>query len=207
MLFLAISIFTLNIILWVVLLIRFKNLFSTDKIIENTREKVNRIIKDVDTATDRNTYLTKEMQRRLEKAVQDAETRMELFNQATERLRDMIAEADRINKGSVPAAKVKYVESEIEMEPERVREPEVVSVKAPKKQTKQETLTKPSYSDMPPVISKIYQDKATSEKIQEIQNDKSFLVQKKLDQGMTPEEIAASLNCSITEIQFIIDML
>ena len=205
MLFLAISIFTLNIILWVVLLIRFKNLFSTDKIIENTREKVNRIIKDVDTATDRNTYLTKEMQRRLEKAVQDAQTRMELFNQATERLRDMIAEADRINKGNVPAAKVKYVEPEIEMEPERVREPE--PVKPAKKQIKQETLTKPSYSDMPLVISKIYQDKATSEKIQEIQNDKSFLVQKKLDQGMTPEEIAASLNCSITEIQFIIDML
>ena len=42
---------------------------------------------------------------------------------------------------------------------------------------------------------------------EEIKKNLPHIVRKKLDEGMTPEEIAANLNCSITEIQFIIDMM
>ena len=99
MTFFVISVLFVNIILWAIMLIRFKRLFSTDKIVEKTEQQLNHLIKEIDMAADRDTYLAKETSKRIKNQIEEAEQKMELFNQATNRLRDMVAEADKINKG------------------------------------------------------------------------------------------------------------
>lgn len=211
MLFFVISVLTLNIILWLVFLIRFKKLFSTDQIVEDTREKVNKIIKEVDTATDRNVYLSKEMTKRLQNLIDEAENRMELFKEATQRLRNMIAEADRINRGT----KVTYTEKpdpeaayELTLDSQKNSQPSLFeSTKSIQKNETNLTPDGAAYHEIPLIITKVYDEKKEEKTTISENSDVSHQVRKLLDQGMNAQEIAANLNCSITEVQFIIDML
>lgn len=88
----------INIILWIIFLVRFKKLFSTDKIIDKTTLKMNRLVSEIDKATDRNLYLTKETSNNIKQLLDDADKKMELFKEANQRLRDMIAEAEKITQ-------------------------------------------------------------------------------------------------------------
>ena len=94
----VISVCAVNLILWIIFLIRFKKIFSTDSIIEKTREQMNKFISDIDSATDRDVYLSGEASKRIQKLLDEEDKKLEMFNEASSRLRDMIAEADRINK-------------------------------------------------------------------------------------------------------------
>lgn len=91
----VLSVLALNIILWGVLLIRFKKLFSTDDIIADARNKMNRMQADIDSAADRDIYLSNEALKRLKKQVEDAEKTMEEFRAATERLHILIGQAEK----------------------------------------------------------------------------------------------------------------
>ena len=88
----------INIILWVIFLVKFKKLFSTDKIIDTTTEKMNRLVRDIDNATDRDLSLTRESEKRIRELLSEAEKNMELFREAGQRLREMIAEAERLTR-------------------------------------------------------------------------------------------------------------
>jgi methyl-accepting chemotaxis protein len=88
----------INIGLWLVFLLRFKRLFSTDKIIEKTKTRINEIEKQINTVTDRNLYIAKETTKNIETMLNDVDRKMELFREATQRLRSMIREADKINR-------------------------------------------------------------------------------------------------------------
>lgn len=94
----VISVCAVNLLLWIIFLIRFKKIFSTDSIIDKTREQMNKFISDIDKATDRDVFLSGEAAKRIQKLLDEEEQKLEMFNQASSRLRDMIAEADRINK-------------------------------------------------------------------------------------------------------------
>ena len=220
MTFFVISVLTLNIILWVVLLIRFKKLFSTDNIIEKTQSKLEHLIREIDTAADRDTYLAKETTKRIQTMIDDAELKMELFREATQRLRDMIAEADRINKGRGMVEKI-AVKNQID--PDAAYEVKL-SDKKPEQgnlfEQQNDTYSKPiqknetnvmpdgaAYHEIPLIITKVYDEKPAKMTPEEIKKNLSNLVRKKFEEGMTPEEIAANLNCSITEVQFIIDLM
>ena len=219
MTFFVISVLTLNIILWIVLLIRFKKLFSTDQIIENTRETINRFIKDVDSATARNTYLTKEMQKRLEKLLEDADARMEMFKEAANRLRDMIAQADRINKGKTYTLNPELTKPKVD--PEAAYELNIKSEQGslfdqtdttePKTKSIQKNVTNvtedgAAYREIPLIITKVFDEEPRKMTQEEIKKNLEHLVRKLFNEGNTVEQIAQKLNCSITEIQFIIDM-
>ena len=92
------SICIINIILWIIFLVKFKKLFSTDKIIDTTTEKMNRLVRDIDKATDRDLSLTKDAERRMKNLLDDADKKMEMFKEAGQRLREMIAEAEKLSK-------------------------------------------------------------------------------------------------------------
>ncbi|MCQ2591497.1 MAG: hypothetical protein MJ188_01825 [Treponema sp.] len=98
MVILIICLCVINITLWLVFLIRFKKLFSTDKIIENTADKMNKFIAEIDRATERDAYLATEATKRIQSKIDEAELKMEMFTQASQRLKNMIGEADRINR-------------------------------------------------------------------------------------------------------------
>ena len=217
MTFFVISVLTLNIILWIVLLIRFKKLFSTDNIIEKTQDKLNHLIREIDNAADRDTYLAKETTKRIKEMIDEAELKMELFREATQRLRDMIAEADRINRGHGVAQRLAIKPApdpdaayEIKVSDKRPEQGNLFEQQDETKPIqKNETKVTPdgaAYHEIPLIITKVYDEKPAQMSPEEIKKNLPHLVHKKLDQGMTPEEIAANLNCSITEVQFIIDM-
>lgn len=97
MAWLIVVICVINIVLWVIFLIRFKKLFSTDKIIENTREQINKLVADIDKTTKRDLFLSNEQTKKIQSMLDDADEKMKMFKEATQRLREMIAEADKIN--------------------------------------------------------------------------------------------------------------
>ena len=61
----------INIGLWLVFLLKFRRLFSTDKIIEKTKARVNEIEKQINTITDRNLYIAKETKNNIETIVKN----------------------------------------------------------------------------------------------------------------------------------------
>ncbi|MCR4899292.1 MAG: hypothetical protein K5907_00565 [Treponema sp.] len=222
MIFFVISVLTLNLILWAVFLIRFKKLFSTDQIIEKTEEKMNHFVREIDMAADRDTYLAKETSKRLKSMLDDADQKMELFKEASQRLRDMIAEADKINKGK--AYSLNEIIQKKSIEPDDAFE---LTLSGTKKETQQGSLFEQNkesvksiqknrtnvtpdgaaYHEIPLIITKVYDEEKPKLTPEEIKKNMKHLVRKLLDEGAQADEIAQKLNCSITEIQFIIDML
>jgi len=88
----------INIVLWLIFLFRFKKLFSTDKIIENTSIKMNKLVSDIDKTTKRDLFLSSESTKRMQALLDEADAKMEMFKEATQRLREMIAEADKLTR-------------------------------------------------------------------------------------------------------------
>ena len=79
----------------------------------------------------------------------------------------------------------------------------------PKSILKDETLVTSegaAYKEVPLIITKVYDDKVTSE---QVKNNRSLKenVERLFNQGMQIDDIAAELSCSTSEVQFIIDML
>ena len=205
MIFFVISVLIINLILWAVFLIRFKRLFSTDQIIEKTEQKVNHFIKEIDMAADRDTYLAKETTKRIQNMLDDADRKMELFKEATNRLRDMIAEADKINKGQKYSFKP-VVESDSAYE---------INIKNSKPEQGNlfennenvETQDRGNSHEIPLIITNVVDNQPHKLTDEEKKKKMPELVRKMFREGVPAEEIAANLNCSITEVQFIIDML
>ncbi len=222
MTFFAISILTLNIILWIVFLVRFKHLFSTDGIIEKTEAKMNQFVHEIDLAADRDTYLAKETTNRIKSLLEEADRKMELFKEATSRLRDMIAEADRINKGKGytinPALNRPKIDPdsayEVNIKAEQgslfEQNESAATYKPPVKPVQKNevnvTQDGAAYREIPLIITKVYDEEPQKMTEEEIKKNLDHIDRKMYDQGKTVEEIAQKLNCSITEIQFIIDM-
>ena len=206
MTFFVISVLFVNLILWAILLIRFKRLFSTDKIVEKTEQQLNHLIKEIDMAADRDTYLAKETSKRIKNQIEEAEQKMELFNQATNRLRDMIAEADKINKGQ------KY-NIQPAVDPEAAYELNIKNKKPEQGnlfEQNNETIVTPdgaAYQEVPLIITKVYDDQPNKLSEAERKKNMTATVQKLFAQGYSADEISQKLNCSITEVQFIIDLL
>ena len=217
MIFFAISVLIINFILWAVFLICFKKLFSTDQIIEKTEQKVNHFIKEIDKAADRDTFLAKETTKRLQSMLDEADRKMELFQQATNRLRDMIAEADKINKGQKYTFKpITDPDSAYEIsikntKPQQGNLFENTDTYSPKSKSiqKDETVVTQdgaAYHEIPLIITKVLDDQPHKLTDEEKKKKLPELVRKMFQDGASPEEIAKNLNCSITEVQFIIDM-
>ena len=242
MIIFVLSFTVINIALWIIMLVRFKKLFSTDLIIEKTRTQMNQMIVDIDKTTDRDMFLVRESEKRLREELAEADKKMELFKEATERLRDMIAEADRINKASASKrvydfSSQTYGSSSIEKKaaasylkeqklgssfskrPELNIDPdssfelnsqnELFPVQNENPIIKDEikvTQDGAAYKEVPLIITKVY-DEQQNQSDSEMNLSLNEQVKKLYEQGYKAEEIALQLSCSITEVQFIIDML
>lgn len=226
--YIAIFLSSISIILMIVILVRFKKLFSTEQIVEATKAQMNRVIKDVNNNANRDIELINESNKRTRALLNDADHKMEQFRQASELLRETIAEAEKIT--SRHGGKTVYMKN-------TYRKPATVTEKKSrpnpyinpndayeiKKDDSQRSLfdeveeddilkdeTKitsdgAAYKEVPLIITKIYDDQTPEQK----KSNKSLneKVEKLFRQGMNVEDIAAELSCSIGEVQFIIDML
>lgn len=242
----------INIILWIVFFIRFKKIFSTDKIIDETRMQMNQLIKDIDSATDRNMYLVREGKNTIDKVLKDADDYMQKFSEASMRLKNMIAETEKQNqKINKPTSvldeynkpkltrktltnpqietylknsqSIKKTDPESSYEVVSNSQPDLFTASNVTSVLKDETIiTKEgaAYKEVPLIITDVYDEKLEDKNFDDEkiivqnsiqQNYKENSLQQKVkqlyEQDYTSEQIAQQLSCSITEVDFIIDML
>jgi hypothetical protein len=230
----------INIILWVIFLVRFKKLFSTDKIINTTTEKMNKLVMEIDKATERNIFLTDASEKKIQKLLDEADKNMELFKEANKRLRDMISEAEKVSKRNEIRSPIyepvrEVIREEIKPQPktERVVKKNIDAyLQNSRKVIDSESTFKvvdsvqqdlfdenktditdtvttitedgAAYKEVPLIITRVYDEKPVPK-----ENKKKNLtkaVQELYNNGLTVQQIANELSCSITEVQLIIDM-
>ncbi len=218
--YIAIILSVINIILLLFVLIRFKKLFSTDGIIEKTKNQMNKVITDINSNANRDIELVNETSRRIKALMNDADKKMDQFRQASEMLRNTIAEADSAVKKT--GRKTVYVQNERLSGITPVGKPNPYVNPSAAYPTTQQSLFDEAeekvedevnvredgaaYKQVPLVVTKVYEDKpigADGKASKSINKQ----VEKLYEQGLQIEEIAAELSCSISEVQFIIDFI
>ena len=221
-----------SVLIMIIILFKFKKLFSTDSIIEKTRDRMNKLIADINRNANNDIELLNESTRRIRVLLKDADEKMQSFNEATERLREMIAETEKVSKKS--KAK-KIAESPIysEIPKKNVQdktklknhpyEKNFIDPNSSYEVTNNESLgslfdesdlilkdeTKvtaegAAYKEVPLIITKVYDDNVALNAKSD--NSLGTKVSRMHANGMTVEEIALELDCSTSEVQFIIDM-
>ncbi len=221
-----------SVLIMIIILFKFKKLFSTDSIIEKTRDRMNKLIADINRNANNDIELLNESTRRIRVLLKDADEKMQSFNEATERLREMIAETEKVSKKSkakkiaespiysgIPKKNVQdktklknhpYEKNFIDPNSSyEVKNNESLgslfdeSDLILKDETKV-TAEGAAYKEVPLIITKVYDDNASVNVNSE--NSLSTKVSRMYANGMTVEEIALELDCSTSEVQFIIDM-
>ena len=221
-----------SVLIMIIILFKFKKLFSTDSIIEKTRDRMNKLIADINRNANNDIELLNESTRRIRVLLKDADEKMQSFNEATERLREMIAETEKVSKKSkakkiaerpiyseIPKKNVQdktklknhpYEKNFIDPNSSyEVKNNESLgslfdeSDLILKDETKV-TAEGAAYKEVPLIITKVYDDNASVNV--NSGNSLSTKVSRMYANGMTVEEIALELDCSTSEVQFIIDM-
>ncbi len=227
--YIALFLALVSLILMIIILVRFKKLFSTDSIIEKTKAQMNRVIIDVNNNANRDIELINESSRRLRALLNEADKKMENFREATQLLRDTIAEAEKNGRSHHSSNPVRA-----SIDPDasfRVRNippasggqqslfDEVEKTQETKSILKDETILTndgAAYKEVPLINTKVYDDKLgivqkqkEAQILQKQTSDRSLKdkVEKLFNQGMQIEAIAQELSCPASEVQFIIDMI
>lgn len=223
----------ISVIIMLIILFKFKKLFSTDSIIEKTRARMNQFITDINKNANADIELLNESTRRIRSLLKDADDKMQSFNEATQRLREMIAETEKITRknrtkkvtvgnpiyNDINAKNVSYEKPKNKINPYAKNYIDPNSSYQIKmnnvqgflfdendmilKDETKVTADGAAYKEVPLIITKVYDDNVD---IQNADNDLNEKVLKLFAGGMKVEEIAAKLNCSTSEVQFIIDM-
>lgn len=225
--YIAIFLSLVCIILLSILLIRFKKLFSTDSIVEKTRMQMNKMITDINNNANRDMELINDSSRRVRALLSEADQKMEQFKQATNRLRDMIAISEQMENQNIykkvenpnvanikPVGQINLEQKNDETKNIAQINPENTFQPTSKIQIQQslfddETIVTPegaAYKEVPVITTKIYDEKPIINKTEKNGREINDKILKLFNQGLEIEEIAKKLSCSITEVQYIIDM-
>lgn len=258
----AIILSLITIILLSVFLIRFKKIFSTDKVIEKTRIYMEKMIKDINAQSNRDLDLVRESSNRLKALLNETEYKMEQFREAAGLLQNAIAEAEKINRLSGSAPLIKENKNLEGIKPIRKPSSRRASLQQEERQTSliepdsrfevskprqnslfdtdeeieksnaaltsllnDETTVLPdgaAYKHVPLIISRVLDEEpsrvsedssrpkaGTDDNLKIIKTNKTDFSEQVRDlfsKGMNVEQIAEELSCSITEVQFVIDM-
>lgn len=227
--YIALFISLVSLILMIIILVRFKKLFSTDSIIEKTKAQMNRVITDVNANANRDMELINESSRRLRALLNEADKKMETFREATQLLHNTIAEAEKTGRTNHSVTSTRPA-----IDPDasyRVRSvpqipgvqqslfDEVEKEEEKKSILKDETIvtkTGEAYKEVPVINTTTYDEKIGLIKrqkealeLQSKNSDRSLKekVERLFNQGMQINDIAQELSCPASEVQFIIDML
>lgn len=199
----------INISLWIFFAVRFRKIFSTDSIIDKTRAAINKMIMDVNRNTERDINLVNDSSRRLKSMLDSADQKMRQFGEASDRLRDMIAESDRIaRRPQQPARRGRgYVQA---VGNGALRESQQASLFGDEQQTGHDF----QLSEAPDgaayrkeSAASGQQDVSAAVSVREPEESLPDRIRSLYEQGMGIEDIAAELSCSIVEVQLSIDIL
>jgi len=209
-----VSVTILNLVLWAIMLIRFRKMFSTDKILEKARSEMNHMVSDLNSTTDRDIFLTNEASARIKMQVEEADRQMnsiiKQYNDATNRLRSMISEVDKIPAPRKEPEQVVSVNlnntnyrntaaSDYEKAGHSLKITRVVNepddyVSNPFMEPQKVTIP------VTPVNSFVKSAESKKSTIQKT-------VKNLYDEGYDIKQIAQEISCSETEVQLILEML
>lgn len=192
----------INVILWIILAIRFKKIFSTEEIIEKTRDELNKMLGDVNRNAERNITLIEEKIKQLKAVSAEADRRLAVVKSELEKngknleiqnkiLTNSKTQSSRSGSGNLSAA-------------EKYRREQALGDLFSSSENKNEGIENESglnsknSNKIPLITPQIYM----TDKPVEPKKDFNTLVKEKSQQGLTVEEIAAELGRSISEVKF-----
>ena len=186
----------ISLFLLVVLLIRFKKLFSTEKILEKITQYMEKRLTEINSVTSRDLDLLRSSSENIHNLLNESEEVMKKYQEATNRLRKVIAQSE---KSDFNLLKNKNKDSDLILEL--------------KQKTKNEKKSENSfYTDLlkKPVIVKSNETPPASKNYINIEEDKRSPITKKIiklhERGLSVEEISEQLSCSISEVQLVIEL-
>lgn len=186
----------ISLFLLVILLIRFKKLFSTEKILEKITQYMEKRLTEINSVTSRDLDLLRSSSENIHNLLNESEEVMKKYQEATNRLRKVIAQSE---KSDFNILKNKNKDSDLILEL--------------KQKTKNEKNSENSfYTDLlkKPVIVKSNEIPPASKNYINIEEDKRSPITKKIiklhERGLSVEEISEQLSCSISEVQLVIEL-
>lgn len=227
MVFLVVILCITNILLWIVFLLKFKSLFSTEDIIEKTRSELNKLVMDINNNTDRNITVYNESSRNLKKIIAEAESKVNLLENRIKLLNDEIQKNNLTNVLQTNISQKKKSSHKIQEVANAYKNNGITSKSSfsltdAGKEITNNSIQKSlfddnssvdtvanvtvnpdgtSYAGIPIVMPTVF---ATDTPVQ-LKDDLKTRIVKLYEQGKSIEEIAAELSCSTTEVQFVID--
>ena len=107
MTFFIIALVLINLGLWIIFLFKFKDLFSTDKIIEKTRYEMEKLVKDINNNAETNINIIDERVRKMKALVREADLKIEQIETRLSLLNKQISDINLNNVASVQKKKKK----------------------------------------------------------------------------------------------------
>ena len=186
----------ISLFLLVILLIRFKKLFSTEKILEKITQYMEKRLTEINSVTSRDLDLLRSSSENIHNLLNESEEVMKKYQEATNRLRKVIAQSE---KSDFNLLKNENKDSDLILEL--------------KQKTKNEKNSENYfYTDLlkKPVIVKSNETPPASKNYINIEEDKRSPITKKIiklhERGLSVEEISEQLSCSISEVQLVIEL-
>lgn len=186
----------ISLFLLVILLIRFKKLFSTEKILEKITQYMEKRLTEINSVTSRDLDLLRSSSENIHNLLNESEEVMKKYQEATNRLRKVIAQSE---KSDFNLLKNENKDSDLILDL--------------KQKTKNEKNSENSfYTDLlkKPVIVKSNEIPPASKNYINIEEDKRSPITKKIiklhERGLSVEEISEQLSCSISEVQLVIEL-
>lgn len=217
----VVTIGILNIVLWIIFLVKFKKLFSTDDVISKTRSEMNNMIMDMNRNTERDINLIDDRTQKLKLVIAEADrhialARAEEENRASaQELRTAVNRTPAVERRAVDTYKRAAVgekprpEASYEVTDTGIRAAGVQkslfdeTAKAVDTQAKvvvQEDGA--AYAEVPVITPKVF----FSETPVTPKKDFTKQVTDLAATGLTVEQIAKELSCSLSEVQMVLDM-
>ncbi|MBC6721131.1 MULTISPECIES: hypothetical protein [Treponema] len=217
------AIVAINVALWVIFLIRFKRLFSSDDVIEKTRAEMDNMIRDINNNTVRAIDIIDDRKKQLNRLIEEADRRIALARSEEAKKISVSALRDTLDKKAVsevsrraantykknaprsrPAPDASYAVTR-EGEAISERQHSLFDDRQEEVRTKTEmnvTGDGASYAKVPVIKPDVYFSETP------IVPKKNFTKQvlEMAEMGLAIEQIAKQLSCSKTEVQMILDM-
>lgn len=179
----------LNLLLWGVMLFRFKKLFTTDDVIEKTRGKLNLMLKDLNASAERNVMIINDKISKLDSLLKEADKKIMLLDNIHSRNEAL----EEFNK------KVNEIHSLVN----QAKNKEFAT--SPKSEVQKTTQSeKPPFVELAPATFYVEEDETVDLPSSDNELKKNILALFDIDYSV--EEIAKELNCSVTEVEFVLTL-
>lgn len=194
-LYLPLFLTALNIVFWLVMFIRFKKIFSTDEAISKVRKEFDNLLRDINNNAVRNIDLIENRTNQLHNLINEADRKIQILDRKIELLNK---ESDMRNVASSINKQIQNTHENTSTNHNRMTAKAAEAYKVVYSMPSLETDVIDGVISAPKIHfseNPIVYEKSFNEKVMEL-----------YDKGFNVEDISLKLSCSTTEVQFVLDM-